>query len=125
MDLLEFNPQYKVAICLRCQCALVRTEIASHLRSLHKKEALTNGEIRECAQKFLIKPIDPPKVTQRLQVPLSSPPIPILALYKDGFCCKLCQSTRPYVCRPLRALTDHLRRVHQRTRPRGRQPTSR
>jgi hypothetical protein len=118
MDLLAFHPDYKVVVCRRCQYAVVPKEIPAPLRTLHKDvEDLTGPEIRKCAQTFLTKPVDLPETTGQLQVPPDTPAIPFLALYHDGFSCRLCPSTRPYVCRTETVLTEHLRQVHQCSHP--------
>jgi len=122
MDLLYFDTNHKVIVCQPCQYALVPDEIANHLHSHHKaKEALTNSDISNLSQRFLAEPFDPPETIKRIQLPPDALPIPYLALYHNGFCCRLCPSTKPYVCRSERVIAIHLKQVHHWSRQRGRQ----
>src|SRR5271169_695185 len=122
MDLLYFDLYYSIVVCRRCQCAIVPKEIPAHLRVFHKvAEGLTNAEIRQSAKSFLAKPFHLPESTQQRQLPPNTPPIASLAVYHDGFSCRLCPAARPYVCRSETGLAHHLKAVHQWSRPRGRQ----
>jgi hypothetical protein len=116
MDLIAFHPDYRVVACRRYQCAIAPKSIARHLRALHREvESLTNLDIRRYAQCFgggEEVPCDPPKTTQQLQPPRDAPPIPYLALHHDGYRCRFCPSTRPYVFSNIDALILHLRVAH-------------
>jgi hypothetical protein len=122
LDLLYFDSHYRVVVCRRYQCAVVPREVTAHLRTLHKAtDDLTDAEIRRCAKSFLTWPFDILEVTRRRQFPPDTLPIPFLALHLDGWCCRLCPTMRPYICRTQRGLTKHLKAAHQWSRRRGRQ----
>ncbi|KFY31540.1 hypothetical protein V493_01012 [Pseudogymnoascus sp. VKM F-4281 (FW-2241)] len=55
--------------------------------------------------------LEPPELVQGIVVPLSSPPIPHLALFFDGIMCRLCES-QPYVCRNERKMKRYLKESH-------------
>jgi hypothetical protein len=109
-------------VCRRCQYAVVPKEIPAHLQAFHRDvEGLTSKEIRQCTEALLAEPADPPETTQQLQRLPNAPPIPFLALFHNGFACRLCPSAKPYICQAEQSLTKRLRQVHQWSRPRGHQ----
>jgi hypothetical protein len=60
---------------------------------------------------FAAKPLLPPDQVQQIQVPPETPPIPHLAIYHDGICCRMCKE-RPYICRNTRNMSEHLNKAH-------------
>lgn len=117
MDLLHFDPYYKVVVCRLCQCAVVPNEVCAHLKALYKaNDGLMKLQICECALSFLEKPAAPPATTQQLQPLPTAPPIPFLALHRNGFRCQLCPPTKLYICCSKGHLVRHVRQAHQRAR---------
>jgi hypothetical protein len=121
-DLLIFDFIYGVIICKICQYAIVPREIASHLRTHHQKEeGLTTQQIKTISSYCLTYPSRPPAWIKDMPLPPDTAAVPFLRLHRDGFCCRLCQLINPYVCLTEGALTDHLKKAHQWSRPRGAQ----
>ena len=119
-NILHYDSQYGIIICRPCQYALVPREIKSHLQMHHQKEeGLTRHEIAALCRRFLVYPLQPPELVSKIQVSPTSPPIPLLRIYHDGFCCKLCPSAKPYVCRTRSGLGQHWKEQHQLSRHRG------
>jgi hypothetical protein len=107
-DILHYDSHYRIVICRPCQYALVPCEIKSHLQTHHQKEeGWMKHEVTDLCRRFLVYPLQPPELVSKIQVAPTSPPIPLLRLYHDGFCCKLCPIEKPYVCRARGGLTRH------------------
>jgi hypothetical protein len=53
-------------------------------------------------------------------MPPHTPPIPFLHLHQGGFCCRLCPTTKPYVCLTEAGITVHLKEKHKWSRRSGR-----
>jgi hypothetical protein len=121
-DLLAFYPNYRVVVCRHCQYAIVPKEIAAHLRTHYKEaERLTNLQICVYAERFATMPCDAPATTYKLQLPADVAPVPFLALYRDGFSCRLCPATSLYVCRKESTLKQHVKVAHHWSRRHARQ----
>ena len=88
MDFLRFDPEHRVLACTLCRYAVVPAFLLSHLRKHHCKR-LKPAERLEYAGRFAALPIQDPEAVVRIQLPLHAPPIPYLALYDDGICCRL------------------------------------
>jgi hypothetical protein len=110
MDFLCFDPKFGVLICTRCKFAVGPGTIGTHLFNLHRDE-VTLSERRECIAVWENKPIQPASVTQQLDLPVDTPPIPNLALYYNGICCLVCRE-RAYICGNISTMQDHLKRAH-------------
>ncbi len=125
-DLLIFDAIYGVIICKLCQYAVVPNTVASHLRALHQKdEGLTFAQVRALADHCLAYPARPPAWIQEMPMPLQAPPVhPFLRLQTNGFCCKLCPATNPYICCTEHGIVKHLKDKHQWTRGSGRPSTA-
>lgn len=119
-DLLIFDSTYGVIICKICQYALVPREIGNHLQTQHQKEeGLTTHHIRAISDHCLTYPFRPLAWVKDMPISPDMAAVPFFRLCQNGFCCRLCPSIKPYVCLLEGALTDHLKKAHQRSRPRG------
>lgn len=124
-DILYYNPQYRVAICKPCRYALVPAEIKTHLKTRHRdEEGLTRTRIADICRRMLVHPLQHPELVSQIQVSPAAPPIPMLQLYDDGFCCKLCPPATPYICRTTGGICLHLKAEHKWSRSRGGQTTA-
>ena len=58
MDMIYIDFLYRVVVCCHCQCPVVLTGIAVHLRTLYTAtDDLADTEIRLCAEAFSPSPL--------------------------------------------------------------------
>jgi hypothetical protein len=96
--LLIFDSVYGVIICKACQYALVPAEIASHLRTMHRKDrGFTAAQITAITNHYLTYPTRPPSWIKYMPVELDTQAIPFLRLYPGG---SLASSAHPHIPTP-------------------------
>lgn len=118
MALLEFDPVYGVLICTRCCYTVPQAFIVAHLREYHRQD-VSPAERQAYAKSFDALPIRPPKEVAQIQRLPYTPPISYLTLYKDGWCCQLCDNRRPYIVRSKPTMVQHLKHAHNCRRRNG------
>jgi hypothetical protein len=121
LDLLIFDSIYGVIICKLCKYAVVPREITSHLRTHHRADGgLALHQIKAIHDQCLTYPSHPPVWIKEMPMPPYTPPVPFLHLYQGGFCCRLCPTTKSYVCLTESGITIHLKEKHKWSRRSGR-----
>lgn len=115
MDFLYFDLQNQVLICTRFKYSLIPGSISTHLSTIHAEE-VTKVERKDCVEFWKDKPIRPAYEIQQLSLPITTLPIPYLALYHNGVSCRLCVNNA-YVCglNSPSHMRRHLRLVHKWT----------
>ena len=110
-EFFEHLVEYQLAVCKECRYGVWPNEIEGHLQGKqHKIERQKAIAIAERVRQWpgLVR------YPSELQVPdFVNQPINQLPLYTDGLSCKLEPSRCHYVCRDLRAMKEHWRKVHQ------------
>jgi hypothetical protein len=106
-DIFCINPQFRVLICQKCECAVRPAQVQTHLSSTaHRIPSMWVQHIHSAIQQW----DDIDKEAQVDNWPRQiDEPIHELPIYKDGITCRLCEG---YTCRQIRTMKIHWLKVH-------------
>lgn len=107
-DLFFTSPQLQVVICRKCEHAVRRDEVATHLTSTHHRVPRPVAHHIEVTVQQWDHIEDPPNV-QSWPAAVEQP-IPGLPVHHDGLLCLRCES---YICRSQEVMRKHWQTDHQ------------
>jgi len=105
--------QYRILICINCQCAIIPSGIPKHLRVSHKRLTLQQRrdiifQVNDLAELAQVE-------SDVIYPATTDPPVTQLPVYFDGLRCSGRDERGepcPYICRTPRGIQDHCERHH-------------